>query len=409
MYQRVRKYTAVYGIPVLATISFLGTGWWSFALTIYAFVWIPFVELFTKNNTENFTPEQEQKALEDRFYDRLLYTMVPLQFITIFIGLYIINNPMAIDVSVFLNSNPLHAFNNPAFLTGIDWSIKLPAEKFFYGGAGVVHYSSWSYFELMGKISGMGICCGVVGINLGHELGHRQTDFERFLAKCLLLTSMYMHFFIEHNRGHHNRVATDEDPATARRGEILYLFWLRSITFGFLSAWQLEKERLQKMGRSVFSIRNEMIQYIIIQIAFVGLIYFIFGFKGMVAFLLAALIGALLLETVNYIEHYGLQRSKNSETGEYEKVFPTHSWNSDHMLGRLLLFELTRHSDHHYLANRKYQVLRHFDESPQMPFGYPSMIILATMPPLWFFIMHKHIEKHKELLAQRKKVSFPAY
>jgi len=111
----------------------------------------------------------------------------------------------------------------------------------------------------------------------------------------------------------------------------------------------------------------------------------------------------LLLETVNYIEHYGLQRNKIANTDRYERVFPTHSWNSNHKLGRQFLFELTRHSDHHYMASRKYQILRHFDESPQMPFGYPSMIMLATVPPLWFFVMHRHIKKYKQLLAARNQ------
>jgi len=381
MYQRVKKYASVFVIPVFAIISFLGHNWWAFALPILTFVWVPMAELFTEQSGGNFSEEQERKALEDPYYDRLLYLMVPLQFIIIFTGLYLINHPQTVAVNLNISKDPIHLLGDLSWIRGI----------------------VWTKFELVGKLFAMGICCGVIGINLGHELGHRFTKFERFLAKSLLLTSMYMHFIIEHNRGHHNRVATDEDPATARRGEILYFFWIRSIIFGYISAWKLEMERLKKMEIPFFSLKNEMIQFVLIQGSFAGLICILFGLKGMVFFLLSALIGGLLLETVNYIEHYGLQRIKNKVTNTYEKVFPTHSWNSNHKIGRIYLFELTRHSDHHYVASRKYQILRHFDESPQMPFGYPSMMVIATIPPLWFFVMHRHIEKHKQLLATRNR------
>jgi len=381
MYQRVKKYTSIFSMPVLAVISLLGSQWLSYLLPFMVFFWIPLVELFTEQSRDNFTEEQEKKALADPFYDRLLYVMVPIQLAVVFLGLYILKYPEVFFINIHVSEAPVRIFGELNFVSGV----------------------TWTRFEIIGKIFSIGICCGVIGINLGHELGHRVTRFERFLAKTLLLTSMYMHFIIEHNRGHHNRVATDEDPATARRGEILYFFWIRSIIFGYISAWKLEMERLKKMEIPFFSLKNEMIQFVLIQGSFAGLIFILFGLKGMIFFLLAALIGGLLLETVNYIEHYGLQRIKNKVTNTYEKVFPTHSWNSNHKIGRIYLFELTRHSDHHYVASRKYQILRHFDESPQMPFGYPSMMVIATIPPLWFFVMHRHIEKHKQLLATRNR------
>jgi alkane 1-monooxygenase len=137
-----------------------------------------------------------------------------------------------------------------------------------------------------------------------------------------------------------------------------------------------------------------MLVYQVIQAAIVICIFFVFDWQVMLWFLGSSTIGILLLETVNYIEHYGLKRKKVGNA-YYEKVMPIHSWNSNHTLGRLLLLELTRHSDHHYMASRKYQVLRHFDESPQMPTGYPGMILLAFIPPLWFYVMHKQIDKYK--------------
>ncbi len=225
-----------------------------------------------------------------------------------------------------------------------------------------------NWYDIVGRIWVMGMLCGIFGINTGHELGHRAGKFEQGLAKALLLTSLYMHFFIEHNKGHHKRVATPEDPSSARKGEPVYTFYFRTIIFSWLSAWHIANREIRKKGKPVFSLRNEMIQFRLIQIAFMCLIFFVFGGLVTLYFLLAALIGILLLETVNYIEHYGLQR-KPTGNGNYERAMPVHSWNSNHVIGRIMLFELSRHSDHHYLASRKYQVLRHHDDSPQMPTG----------------------------------------
>jgi alkane 1-monooxygenase len=242
-------------------------------------------------------------------------------------------------------------------------------------------------------MTAFGMACGVLGINAAHELGHRQNAYEQFMSKMLLLTTLYMHFFIEHNRGHHKYVATDEDPASSRPGESVYRFYFRSVKDSWLSAWRLERERLQKSGQRWFSWRNEMLQFQVYQGLLVIGIGWYFSAETLLYFMGAATIGFLLLETVNYIEHYGLRRRKSGN--RYERTLPVHSWNSNHPVGRLLLLELSRHSDHHYMANRKYQTLRHFDESPQMPTGYPGMMLLALIPPLWFYIMDREIEKYK--------------
>ena len=200
-----------------------------------------------------------------------------------------------------------------------------------------------------------------------------------------------MHFFTEHNKGHHKRVAPPDDPSSARMGEHVYLFYFRTIIFSYLSAWQIANKETRKKGYPIYSLRNEMIQFSIIQITFISVIYFVFGCFVLLCFIAAAAIGILLLETVNYIEHYGLQR-KQTDNGTYARAMPEHSWNSNHIIGRIMLFELSRHSDHHYMASRKYQVLRHHDHSPQMPTGYPGMMILALMPPIWFYIMNRKIK-----------------
>jgi alkane 1-monooxygenase len=208
----------------------------------------------------------------------------------------------------------------------------------------------------------------------------------------LLLTSLYMHFYIEHNRGHHKNVSTELDPSSARKGEMLYTFWIRTVIFSYLSAWHLENQRLIDKNKSRFSLQNEMLIFQIIQLVFLAAIGAHFGFIVLLYFICAAIGGFLLLETVNYIEHYGLVRNKKNNG--FERVLPIHSWNSNHPVGRMVLFELSRHSDHHFIASRKYQILRHLDESPQMPTGYPGMMLLALLPPLWFKIMDKRISMY---------------
>jgi alkane 1-monooxygenase len=254
---------------------------------------------------------------------------------------------------------------------------------------------SLSFSDRLGRIFAMGLLCGIFGINVAHELGHRVDRFEQTLAKALLLTSLYMHFFTEHNKGHHKRVATPEDPSSARFGEPVYTFYFRTIVMSYVSAWHIANEECRKKRGTAFSVHNEMIRFQFLQIAFVALIGWYFGTSAVLAFLGAAFMGMLMLETVNYIEHYGLQR-KLGASGQYERAMPHHSWNSDHVVGRLMLFELSRHSDHHYLASRKYQVLRHHDNAPQMPTGYPGMMLLALVPPLWFSIMHKKIKEWQQ-------------
>lgn len=231
-----------------------------------------------------------------------------------------------------------------------------------------------------------------MGINVGHELGHRSTKLEQTLAKMLLLPALYMHFFIEHNKGHHKNVGTDADPASARRGELIYTFWWKSISGSYLHAWLLERERLRKEGQPFWSLKNEMLIFQFLQLFYLGAIGVFLGWQMALYALGLALVGVLLLESVNYIEHYGLRR-KLLANGRYESVGPAPAWNSDHDLGRIFLYELTRHSDHHYKATRKYQVLRHWEESPQLPIGYPGAIVLSLVPPLWFALMNKRVKE----------------
>ena len=236
----------------------------------------------------------------------------------------------------------------------------------------------------------MGILCGVFGINVGHELGHRNDRFAQFMGEILLLTSLETHFLPYHNSGHHLNVATHDDPATSRKNEWLYTFWFRSQIGSYIQAWQLEKKKLDIEKKSFWSIHNRMLIYTIAQVSLLFSINYFYSAEVMIYFIIAAIIGILLLETVNYIEHYGLLRNKK-KSGRFEVVTAMHSWNSDHVVGRILLFELSRHSDHHHRANKHFQLLDSYEKSPQMFTGYPGMMLLAFIPPLWFKTMNNRL------------------
>ncbi|TYZ05869.1 alkane 1-monooxygenase [Hymenobacter lutimineralis] len=244
--------------------------------------------------------------------------------------------------------------------------------------------------EVAGTMVTMGLSLGILGIGVGHELGHRSSRWAQVLAKLLLLTNLYLHFFIEHNRGHHRYVATPLDPATARLNEPFWLFFPRAVVGEYRSAWHLEQVRLAKQGLPWLSFANQMLRFQLLQLVVLAAVGLTLGGAVVAAWLGAAVVGLLLFQLVNYIEHYGLQRQLNPN-GRYERVQPHHSWDSNHKLGRLLLYELTRHSDHHYLASRPYQALRYQPTSPRMPTGYPGMMMLAMLPPLWFRVMNKRI------------------
>lgn len=343
---RMLKYLLVYLTPLAVLRSILADGWFTYYSVIVMFILIPLLELFAKGSEKNLSRAEEEMALKDKMYDFLLYSLVPIQYATLVIFLFRVSQ------------------------------------------------GNLLFYEKFGMAISFGMSCGILGINAAHELGHRVNWYEQLMSKMLLLTTLYMHFFIEHNRGHHKNVSTDEDPASSRLGEMLYLFYFRSIYGSFVSAWKLEAEQLKRLKLPFWSLKNEMIVYQLLQVSLISSIFYLFGFEATLFFLISATIGILLLETVNYIEHYGLRRKKK-EKG-YERTLPIHSWNSNHPVGRMVLLELSRHSDHHYIASRKYQILRHFDESPQMPTGYPGMLLLAMVPPLWFRVMNPRIEKYRK-------------
>lgn len=338
------KYLSILLLPITVYISFTSTGWITYLPLIVFFGFVPALELLFNPDKKNFDKEQEKTEKENKMYTYILYAMIPIQLVFLYYFFLVIQEP------------------------------------------------ELAFTDLAGRITAMGLMCGVIGINVGHELGHRNNRLDEFWGEILLLTSLNTHFLPYHNGGHHFNVATPNDAATARRNELLYVFWIRSHFMSYFQAWQIENKRLKDSDRSWFHIQNRMIIYTLANILLLGSIFFFFGWFGLVAFLAAAVFGILLLETVNYIEHYGLLREKN-EYGRFERVKRTHSWNSDHVIGKMMLFNLSRHSDHHYNGSKHYQLLKSLPESPQMPTGYPGMMLLSLFPPLWFKLMNKKIQK----------------
>ena len=290
----------------------------------------------------NNPPEEIVLQLDqDPYYRRLTYIIVPLHFLSFIV------------VAVYAALQPL----------------------------------SWWAFVLLAAFSG--ILAGLA-INTGHELGHKNTKLEKWLARIVLAVPGYGHFTVAHNRGHHKYVSTFDDPASARMGESIYKFALREIPGAFTEAWTIEAERLHSRGKPAWHYSNPILQSYAITLLLASLLVAFLGWK-MIPFLIIHCAAAYWqLTSANYIEHYGLLRHRDAN-GKLERCAPHHSWNSNHIYSNLVLFHLERHSDHHAHPQRRYQSLRHFDDLPRLPNGYFGMYVLAYLPWLWFKVRDKRL------------------
>jgi alkane 1-monooxygenase len=270
-------------------------------------------------------------------------------------------------------------------------------------GAWYVTRPAATPLEVAGIGVAVGITGGVIGITVAHELIHRSSRVDRILGGVLLALVSYLHWAIEHVAGHHRRVATPEDPATARLDEPLLAFMLRSAGTGFLSAWRIEAARNGRRGiRSPFA--NRVLWGGVTSLVLGAAFGAVFGPRGLVFFFLQSVVAIVFLETINYIEHYGLER-RLIGPGVYERVTPRHSWNAAHRLTNALLFNLQRHSDHHVWPARPYFKLRHHPESPQLPTGYAGMALLAMVPPVWRRVMNPRVAAHRAAVAEAAATS----
>lgn len=347
---RALLYTVVFSIPILTLVAFELGGIWTFLPIIEAFVLIPLLELLLPASRKNLNEGERDAVKHNPLFDWLLYLV-----------------PIAVYGCLFVFLNKLSEGN-------LLW------------------------YETLGMILSQGLVMGALGINVAHELGHRPNKREQFMAKLLLTAAQYTQFFIDHNKGHHRNVGTPKDAATAHYNESVYAYWFRVIPSTYASAWKIANKEISRKKKAKFSWSNEMLRMQFGQLILIAITFYSFGWKVGLYYLGAALFAIILLETVQYVEHYGLSRKKVTEN-RYENVRPIHSWNSNHMLGRLFLFELSRHSDHHYDPVKKYPLLDHWEESPQLPTGYPGCMLMSTLPPLWFKVVNPRIPEEAKVDA----------
>ena len=336
------KYLLAYLTPFCFFTGLYFLGPLSWLTIVFAFGMVPIIDQLGTISTENLeTPEVEDK-LKDRFFDWLLYLNLPLVYLSVAGTIYVLST------------------------------------------------QGLSTYEVAGIIVSLGSLLSAMGINVGHELGHRDNKIEQGLSKLLYLPSHYIHFFIEHNKGHHKNVATPLDPATSRKGQSLYAFWFQSVVGGYKGAWNIENSRLRQTGQPLFAWDNQMVRFTVYQLSYWLIILLVSSPWITSLLMVAGVLSFLQLETINYVEHYGLQR-KMLPSGRYERVQAHHSWNANYPFGRILLYELTRHSDHHFIANKKYQILDHHANAPGLPYGYPASMIASMVPPLWYTIMDDRV------------------
>jgi len=327
----------------MVNLTGLGLFWWMGPLWLY--VLIPVLDMVFGADPTN-PPDGVVAWLEqDRYYRWVTYAFLPLQYVAIFAGFWLITQ---------------------------------------HGGLGIVDKLGIAF--TLGSLNG-------VAINTAHELGHKKEHLERWFARVALAPTGYGHFFIEHNRGHHVRVATPEDPASSRLGETFWAFLPRTVIGSVRNSWRLERTRLRRMGKHPISPRNDVLNAWAMTVVLWGVLLALFGIGIGPYLLIQAVFGFALLEAVNYLEHYGLMR-RQLPNGRWERVNPRHSWNNNNITTNLFLYHLQRHSDHHANPTRRYQALRHFQASPQLPSGYATMIVLAYFPPLWRRVMDPRVLAH---------------
>ncbi|MBD3195633.1 MAG: alkane 1-monooxygenase [Candidatus Lokiarchaeota archaeon] len=337
----------VYLVPISAILGYLLGGIFTFLTPFFVFVAVPLLDTVLGYNYDNPKDENEDYLEKKKSFRILTWLAMP--------------------VSLFL----------------VIW------------GSYIISIGNVSILEFFGLTISVGINSGVLGINSAHEMQHRvNKKLEPVLARLTLLPSLYIHWGLEHVVWHHRWVATSKDPATAKLNQSFYSFWLQTVFGSFKSAWNFEKNKLIRKGYKSTLVRNRIFHYIIYEILFSSFILLAFGFFSLLFFVFQSIISLSLLEIINYIEHYGLLREKDSD-GNYKSVKPYHSWNSSKRLTNWFLFNLQRHSDHHYKPGRRYQILRHFDEAPQLPTGYAGMILIALIPPLFKKIINPRITELK--------------
>ena len=363
------------GLGIAFALAFIATGWWGWALVgpLLINVIIPVFDLVFGRDNSN-PPDEVIEALEnDKYYRWIVFLYIPLMYVVLFAGF-----------DLLMGNNPVQRV--------LDW---VGAGGWADANLGALYDNNVEMVWWVSALWALSLAAMVgIGINTAHELGHKKESHERWLAKITLAPTFYGHFYIEHNRGHHVRVATPEDPASSKLGESLYRFWPRTVWGSAKSAWEVEAKRYRRKGTHPFHIGNDVLNAWAMSVVLWGTIVAFYGWTVIPYALITIVFGFSLLEVVNYLEHYGMLRQKVGEKQRYERVLPMHSWNSNNIVTNIFLYHLQRHSDHHANPTRRYQALRDFKESPALPTGYAGMINLALVPPLWRKVMDHRVVEH---------------
>lgn len=305
---------------------------------------IPLIDRLVGADAENH-PEEAIKQLEaDPYYMRIVKAYIPLQYVATMVGAYAASR----------KDTPL-------------------LDQLVLGAS-------------VGAING-------IALNTAHELSHKPEKIYHYMSHLALLPTGYIHFRVEHPYGHHKRVATPEDPASSQMGESFWQFWPRTVVGSFKSAIDIETARLKRKGQGWWSLDNELLQGWAMSAAFHATMLALFGRRVLPYLVTQAVYGFTLFEVVNYLEHYGLKREQ-LPNGKYVRTQPEHSWNSNSMVTNLFLYQLQRHSDHHAYPTRAFQALRHFEDVPQLPAGYASLLLPAIIPQWWFKLMDQRVVDH---------------
>jgi alkane 1-monooxygenase len=328
---------AVALVGTVAVSVFEVSSWILFFPFVFYYFFVPFLDFLIGEDISN-PPESSIEALEaDAYYRWITYATIPILWIAVIFN------------CIFLCTSSL---------TTLEWIATVMST---------------------GSVLGF-------GLNVSHELGHKLQTVPRKIALFNTALGAYGHFSIEHNRGHHRHVSTPEDPASSKMGENIYQFACREMPGAALRAWRLEADRLQRQNKSVWHFENEILQALCLTALVHGSLISLYGLEMVIVLIPVGVWGAFQLTSANYVEHYGIQRLKTAN-GNYENCQPHHSWNSNHLVSNLVLFQLQRHSDHHAHPGRSYQSLRDFPELPRLPSGYFGMFFLAYLPPLWYRVM----------------------
>jgi alkane 1-monooxygenase len=260
----------------------------------------------------------------------------------------------------------------------------------FYSAYFFSNTSELNWSGQIGWIISLGLAIIALALSAGHELIHRESLGDKLIGGFLFAFVCDAAYKIDHIRGHHVHVATPADTGFVNFNQSFYHYFLRALKSTFLNAWSIEKRRLYRKGIPTLSWRNEMISWHLVSLGIAAIYYFFFDLPGIIFFVGQGLIALIVTHLINYIQHYGLKRRKIND-GRYEKFGHAHAWSCNFVISNLVTFCLPRHSDHHLNPKRPYQLLRHIEESPQMPMGYFGMFFMALVPSLWFNVMNPRI------------------